>query len=344
MRGRVVRLGRVGEKQVDADAGDERAGDAERDHDRHLLPSEVVAPVVRIRRVLELLLLHPLVGRLLPIVGDEHAIRLHMARIGKSIAERIEIIHADQVIDMDEKPSAMLRGKPRSSMKIALEQLRSGRASACVSAGNTGAMLVGALFSIKAIEGVLRPTISSIVPKSNGRTGLLLDVGLNADCKPEQLNQFAIMGSVYAKLILGIEQPRVGLINVGEEEGKGNLLAQATYPLLKENKHINFIGNIEGRDVLIDKADVMVCEGFTGNIILKLAESLYEITHRNNIGSAYFDRFNFEDYGGTPVLGVSKPVIIGHGISGAKAFKNMVSVAQKMIETDVLTRMKEELQ
>lgn len=201
-------------------------------------------------------------------------------------------------------------------------------------------MLVGALFSIKALEGVIRPTISSIVPKADGGTGLLLDVGLNADCKPEQLNQFAIMGSVYAQLVLGIENPKVGLINVGEEEGKGNLLLQATYPLLKENKHINFVGNIEGRDVLQPKADVMVCEGFTGNIILKMAESLYEISQLRKVKDDFFERFNFEIYGGTPVLGVAQPVIIGHGISGSRAFMNMIHLAQIMLEKDVMQKMK----
>jgi glycerol-3-phosphate acyltransferase PlsX len=221
--------------------------------------------------------------------------------------------------------------------------LASGKADAFVSAGNTGAMLVGTIFTIKALEGVIRPTISTIIPKENGASGLLLDVGLNADCKPEQLNQFAVMGSVYAQLILGIDKPRVGLINVGEEEGKGNLLAQATYPLLKENQHINFIGNIEGRDILTDKADVMVCEGFTGNILLKFAESLYEIAQSKNIKDEYFQRFNFENYGGTPILGVSKPVVVGHGISGARAFKNMIVMARKMHEKDVLRKMKEEL-
>jgi glycerol-3-phosphate acyltransferase PlsX len=214
---------------------------------------------------------------------------------------------------------------------------------AFISAGNTGAMLVGSLFSIKALEGVLRPTISTIIPKENGGTGLLLDVGLNADCKPEHLNQFAVMGSVFAQLILGIEKPRVGLMNVGEEEGKGNLLAQAAYPLLKENRHITFIGNVEGRDILMEKADVMVCEGFTGNIILKMAESLYEITNRKKIHHEFLERFNFENYGGTPVLGVTKPVVIGHGISKAIAFKNMILVAQKMLEKKVLEQMKNEL-
>jgi glycerol-3-phosphate acyltransferase PlsX len=204
-------------------------------------------------------------------------------------------------------------------------------------------MLVGSLYALKPIEGVLRPTISTIIPKENGGTGLLLDVGLNSDCKPEQLNQFAIMGSVYAQNILGIENPRVALLNIGEEEGKGNLLAQATYPLLKENKHINFVGNVEGRDLLLDKADVMVCDGFTGNVILKLAESLFEVTQKKQIHHDYFERFNFENYGGTPVLGISKPVIIGHGISKGKAFKNMIALADKMIEKDVMQKLQAEL-
>src|SRR5688572_8848484 len=256
---------------------------------------------------------------------------------------RIKVVHAEQVIDMHEHPTKALKEKQQSSIAIGFHLLVSGKIDAFISAGNTGAMLVGALFSLKALEGVIRPTISTIIPKENGGTGLLLDVGLNADCKPEQLNQFAVMGSVFAQTILGIENPKVGLLNVGEEEGKGNILCQATYPLLKENKHINFIGNVEGRDVFIDKADVMVCEGFTGNIILKLAESLYDITQRKKIQHEYFDRFNFENYGGTPVLGVNKPVVIGHGISQARSFKNMIVLAQKMIEKDVMQRMKEEL-
>ncbi len=279
----------------------------------------------------------------LALIGNDKQLNALLAEYPLP-ADRIKVVHADQVIGMHEHPTKALKEKQQSSIAIGFHLLASGKIDAFISAGNTGAMLVGALFSIKALDGVLRPTISTIIPKEDGGTGLLLDVGLNADCKPEQLNQFAVMGSVYAQLILGIDKPKVGLINVGEEEGKGNILAQATYPLLKENKHIHFIGNIEGRDVLLDKADVMVCEGFTGNIILKLAESLYDISQRKKVEHEYFDRFNFENYGGTPVLGVSKPVIIGHGISKAKAFKNMILVAQKMIEKNVLGRMKEELQ
>ncbi len=281
-------------------------------------------------------------GITLSLVGDQERINPLLEEHGVP-AGRTRVVHAPEVIDMHEHPTKALKEKQQSSIAIGFHLLATGKTDAFISAGNTGAMLVGALFSIKALEGVLRPTISTIIPKEDGGTGLLLDVGLNADCKPEQLNQFAVMGSVYAQQILGIADPKVGLVNVGEEEGKGNLLAQATYPLLKENKQINFIGNIEGRDVLIEKADVMVCEGFTGNIILKLAESLYEIAHRRQLKDEYFDRFNFETYGGTPVLGVNKPVIIGHGISKAKAFKNMILVAQKMIEKDVLGAMSKAL-
>ena len=278
----------------------------------------------------------------LTLIGDEQQIKELLQQYEVPI-NNITVVHADQVIDMHESPTKALKEKQRSSISIGFHLLASGKTDAFISAGNTGAMLVGALFSIKAIEGVLRPTISSVIPKENGKTGLILDVGLNADCKPEQLNQFAVMGSVYVQQILGIENPRVALLNVGEEEGKGNILAQATYPLLKDNKHINFIGNIEGRDVLLDRADVIVCEGFTGNVILKLAESLYGISERQNLEHAYFERFNFENYGGTPVLGVNKPVIIGHGISQAKSFKNMIVLAQKMIDKNVMQRMKDEL-
>jgi phosphate acyltransferase len=278
----------------------------------------------------------------LVLIGDEAQLNALLKEYNVPL-EYITVVPSQEVIGMNEHPTKALREKKQSSIAIGFQLLAAGKMDAFISAGNTGAMLVGALFSIKAVEGVIRPTISTIIPKVTGGTGLLLDVGLNADCKPEQLNQFAIMGSVYAQLILGISNPRTALINVGEEEGKGNLLAQATYPLLKENKQINFIGNIEGRDVLLDKADVMVCEGFTGNIILKLAESLYQINKHQDINNPYLDRFNFENYGGTPVLGVAKPVIIGHGISGSLSFMNMLQLAQVMLEKDVMQKMREEL-
>ena len=273
------------------------------------------------------------------LIGDETQI-LSLLEQHSIDASKVKVIHASQNIDMHEHPTKALKEKQQSSIAIGFHLLASGKMDAFISAGNTGAMLVGALFSIKAFEGVLRPTIATVIPKENGGTGLLLDVGLNSDCKPENLNQFAVLGSLYAQHILDIENPRVALMNIGEEEGKGNLLAQASYPLLKANEAIHFVGNIEGRDVFMDKADVMVCEGFTGNVILKLSESIYEITQRKQIHHEYFDRFNFEMYGGTPVLGISKPVMIGHGISHGLAFCNMIKLSHKMIEIDLMGKMK----
>lgn len=277
----------------------------------------------------------------LVMIGDEEKIKLQLAS-GYNIPEKnFSIVHAPQVIEMHEHPTKALKEKQQSSIAVGFQLLATGKTDAFISAGNTGAMMVGALFSIKAIEGVLRPTIGAYMPRENGTLGLLVDVGLNADCKPENLNQFAVLGSLFAKHILKFEDPRVGLVNLGEEEGKGNILAQATYPLLKENKQINFTGNIEGRDILLDKADVLVCEGFTGNVVLKLAESVYDIVKRRNIHDEHFDRFDFEKYGGVPVLGVSKPVIIGHGISHATAFKNMIRIAALMMETDLSGKIRE---
>ncbi len=268
-------------------------------------------------------------------IGDEALVQPLLEEY-RVTSPNLHLIHAPEVIGYHEHPTKALKEKQRSSIAIGFHMLATGKIDAFLSAGNTGAMLVGAMFSIKPIDGVLRPTIATIVPKISGGTGVIADVGLNADCKPEQLNQFAVLGSLYAQYILNIAKPKVGLMNVGEEEGKGNILAQATYPLLKENNLVNFIGNIEGRDLFNDKADVIICDGFTGNIILKMAESVYDITQQRGFDNdAYFTRFHYENYGGTPVLGVAKPVIIGHGISNAKAFKNMVLVAEKMIESDL---------
>ena len=257
-----------------------------------------------------------------------------------NILDKVKVVHTTEVIGYNEHPTKALREKPNSSIAIGFKMLATGEIDTFASAGNTGAMLVGSMFSLKAVEGIIRPTIAAFFPKMNGQVGLLMDAGLNADCKPEQLNQFAVLGSIYAANILGIENPTVGLVNVGEEEGKGNILAQATYPSLKSNTAINFIGNIEGRDFFNDKADVMVCDGFTGNIVLKMAESFYEIAEKRGFANdEYMRRFHYQNYGGTPVLGVAKPVIIGHGISNDIAFKNMLELSVKMVETDFCNKM-----
>jgi glycerol-3-phosphate acyltransferase PlsX len=276
------------------------------------------------------------------LIGDKAIITQLLADNNIAIDD-LQVINASQVIEMHEHPTKALKEKKDSSIAIGFHLLSTDKADAFISAGNTGAMMVGALFSIKAIEGVLRPTIGAYLPREDGELGLLVDVGLNADCKPENLSQFALLGSLFAKHILNFEKPRVGLINLGEEEGKGNILTQAAFPLLKENKEINFIGNIEGRDLLTGKAEVMVCEGFTGNVVLKFAESIYDIVQRRQINDEHFNRFNFENYGGVPVLGVNKPVIIGHGISHAIAFKNMILIAEKMLQKDLTGKIRTSL-
>jgi glycerol-3-phosphate acyltransferase PlsX len=273
------------------------------------------------------------------LIGDEEKIILLLSENGIT-GGKFSIVHADQVIEMHEHPTKALKEKKQSSIALGFQLLATGMADAFISAGNTGAMMVGALYSIKGIEGVLRPAIGAYLPKENGNLALLLDVGLNADCKPENLSQFAVLGSLFARHILNIPNPRVALVNLGEEEGKGNLLTQAAYPLLKENHRINFIGNVEGRDLLPDKADIYICEGFTGNVVLKFAESVYDIVQSRNIVDEYFNRFNFEIYGGVPVLGVNKPVIIGHGISHAQAFDSMIRMAKKMHDEELIDKIK----
>lgn len=276
----------------------------------------------------------------LVLIGDEQALAplIEDARLDQS---RYTVVHSSQVIGMNEHPTKALKEKPQSSISLGFYLLQNKKVDAFISAGNTGAMMVGAIYSIKLIPGVQRPTISTVLPRENGTNGVLLDVGINADCKPENLVQFAILGSLYSQYIMGTSTPRVGLLNIGEEEGKGNLLAQATYPLLKENPLLNFIGNVEGRDIFKETVDVIVCEGFTGNVVLKMAESFHEVAVRRNIKDDYMNRFDHEQYGGTPILGVAEPIIIGHGISKAEAFKNMIINAQRMIETKLMDKIKE---
>ncbi len=265
----------------------------------------------------------------LVLFGDEVAIKDLFSRENADIS-LVDIVHTTEVIGMDEQATRAIAGKPDSSISRGFEHLKAGKIDGFASAGNSGAMMVGAMFSVKTVPGILRPAISSVIPKEDGSWGLFLDAGANADCKPEHLQQFAILGSLFLEHVYGVPNPKVGLMNIGEEEEKGNMLCQATHPLLKNTREINFIGNIEGRDLFNDKADVIVCDGFTGNVILKLAESFYSLIKRRKIKDEYFDRFNFENYGGTPVLGVNAPVIIAHGISNARAIKNMIHITRKV--------------
>ncbi len=270
------------------------------------------------------------------LIGQSQAASAYLPGL-EPYRHRFTFIEAAEVIGMHEHPTRALKDKPDSSIAIGFGMLQKGTADAFISAGNTGAMMVGAMYTVKAIEGIMRPTITTPMPRIDGKSNFLLDVGINADCKPEHLVQFAQLGSLYAHHVLGIPSPRVALLNLGEEEGKGNLLCQATYPLLKELPGINFIGNVEGRDIFQDKAEVTVCEGFVGNVVLKMAESIYDIFRmQKGIDDPFLDQFNFETYGGTPILGINSPVIIGHGISHALAFRNMIEVAGKIISSDLV--------
>lgn len=276
------------------------------------------------------------------LIGQEKVISelLHTPTITSA---SIEVVHADEVIEMGEHPTKALSQKINSSIAVGFGLLKAGKVDAFCSAGNTGAMHVGAMFSIKAIEGVLRPSLASLVPKEDDTYGIILDIGANADCKPEFLEQFGQIGSIYAKYVLNIDNPRVGLMNIGEEEQKGTVILQAAHQLLKNNPHINFIGNIEGRDIYTDKADVVVCDGFTGNVILKMAEAVYTTMHKRGLEDEFFAKFNYEAIGGSPVLGVNGNVIIGHGVSSPLAIKNMLLMAKRMAESNIHVKIKQAL-
>jgi glycerol-3-phosphate acyltransferase PlsX len=274
------------------------------------------------------------------LVGDKSIIESHLEKLGSS-GGSFDIIHASSVITMGEHPTKAFTQKPDSSIATGFGLLMKKQADAFCSAGNTGAMLVGSMFTIKPIQGVLRPGIAGFIPKETGKYGILLDVGANADCKPEVLDQFAVIGSLYSKYIFGIDSPKVGLMNLGEEEQKGTILTLAAHQLLKNNNKINFIGNIEGRDVFNDRADVIVCDGFTGNIILKMAETFYEVMERRNSVDEFIELFNYAGVGGSPILGVNGNVIVGHGISSPIAVKNMLIQAKALTEGKIFEKIKE---
>lgn len=273
------------------------------------------------------------------LIGDSDKAKSYLKE--KGIAEdKFEFVHTTEVIEMGEHPTKALAQKPQSSISVGFKLLKENEIHCFASAGNTGAMLVGSMFSVKAVPGVIRPCITSVLPKTNGGFGIILDVGTNADCKPDVLYQFAILGSIYAKEVYKIDNPKVGLLNIGEEPEKGNLVTQATHAMMKGTKDFNFIGNIEGSEVFEDKADVVVCEGFTGNVLLKTAEAFYSMIKKRDRSDDYFDRFNYELYGGTPILGINSNVMIAHGKSTPLAFKNMMVLSKEIIEANLNEKIK----
>lgn len=273
------------------------------------------------------------------LIGQEEAIRPLLEQHGEAAA-MLEVAPATQVIAMGEHPAKAYQQKQDSSIAVGYRMLHEGKVEAFCSAGNTGAMLVGAMFSVKPVPGVMRPAIANFVPKLHGGLGILLDVGANAECKPEMLEQFGELGSLYAQYVLGINKPKVGLMNLGEEEGKGTPITQAAHQLLKVNPHIHFIGNIEGRDLFNDKADVIVCDGYTGNVMLKMAESIYEIMAEKKMQDPFFDKFNYEAVGGSPILGINDNAIIGHGVSTPLAICNMLLQGYQMAHSGISDQIK----
>jgi glycerol-3-phosphate acyltransferase PlsX len=273
----------------------------------------------------------------------------------------IVIIHADEVVEMHDSPSKVLRSKRKSSMKIGLDLLKQGEGSAFVSAGNTGAVLAYSTVILRTVKGVDRPAIAIQLPTLKG-TSILLDAGANVDCKSTQLFQFGIMGHVFAEYILGKENPSVGLLSIGEEDGKGNEIVKETFQMLKKS-HINFIGNIEGKEVYRGNADVIVCDGFTGNVALKISESLAEMIGTNlklMFQSNWLSKLGYlllkpqlvqfkkkvdhSETGGAPLLGVNGVVIIAHGSSSPKAIKNAIHRAHELSEKNIIEHIKQDIE
>ena len=276
------------------------------------------------------------------LFGRESEILFYLKK-HKIAADKFTIIDCTDVIEMGEHPTKAFKQKPNSSISKGFSYLAKGEIDGFASAGNTGAMFVGGFYSVKAITGILRPAISTLIPREDGGVTVLLDVGENADCKPDVLYQFGILGSLFSKYVCGIKKPKVCLLNLGEEKTKGNLLTQATYQIMENNTDFNFAGNIEGRDIFDSNTDVIVCDGFTGNIVLKQAEGIYSIMEKRGLLDDYFNRFNYENYGGTPILGLNKTVIIGHGISNEIAIKNMIILTKDVVEANLNDKIKETL-
>ena len=292
------------------------------------------------------------------LVGQDEVLRKELA--AERVPGSISIVDAREVVSMDDTALAPIRKKRNSSVRVCANLVRDGKADAFVSAGHTGAAMTSAYMVLGTIEGVSRPALATILPRIGGHT-VLLDVGANVDTKPHNLREFAVMGHFYAQMMFGIDAPRVGLLSIGEEEGKGNELTKEVFRVLKETG-LNFIGNAEGRDIYNGNADVVVCDGFIGNVVLKASESLGEMVNRmlreeltRNIvrkagallaKSAFDDlkkRIDYSEYGGAPLLGVKGGCIICHGRSNAKAIKNALRVARDFVVNEMDAKIQEKV-
>jgi glycerol-3-phosphate acyltransferase PlsX len=277
----------------------------------------------------------------LVLIGDATAIsdKLQEMQVEPS---KFEIVHTSQVIEMADHPAKAFSQKKDSSIAVGYGMLKNGSLDGFCSAGNTGAMMVGASYTVNMIPGVLRPALVTVLPCVDNRESVILDIGLNPDCKPDVFLQYGILGSIYAKYVLGIDNPTVGLLNIGEEESKGTPAVKAAYELMKDYPGLNFAGNIEGNALFRETmTDVIVCDGFVGNVILKMGEAFYHLYKSRNLKDEYFDRLDWENIGGTPIVGINANVVIGHGIAKRKAIMNMVLQTRGVVHANLAQKIKE---
>ncbi len=284
---------------------------------------------------------HLLKDEKLVLLGNEALILEKLSEMSVE-PSLFEIVHTTQVIEMGDHPAKAFSAKKNSSIAVGYVMLKSGLIDGFCSAGNTGAMLVGASYTVNVIPGVYRPALATLIPSITGKASVILDVGLNPDTKPDVLLQYGILGRIFAKDVLEIANPTVGLLNIGEEESKGTVAIKSAYELMKEHPDLNFTGNIEGNHLYTERMpDVIVCDGFVGNIVLKQTEAFHHVCKQKNISDPFFDSLDFENIGGTPVIGINANVVIGHGISKRKAIMNMVLQTRAVVHADLAQRIKE---
>lgn len=278
----------------------------------------------------------------LVLIGDENVIKTGLSSYGID-ENAVSIFHAPEVIEMGDSPMRALMSKPNNSISVGLGLLKAGKIDGFASAGNTGAIFGASVVALGTVIENIRPCMMTFVPRLNNRDALMLDIGASADSKPENLYQFAMLGHTFYKYIMNVENPKTGLINIGEEPEKGNEVVKAAYKLMNGSKDFNFIGNVEGNELFSDKADILVCNGFTGNVVLKLCEGFYKLSRHFGFSNEYLEQFNYENQGGSAVLGINGAVVIGHGISNGKAIMNMVKFSAEIVENKLPWRIKEAL-
>lgn len=272
------------------------------------------------------------------VLFGNKAIILEELQVNGANDNDFEIVHTEDVIGMHDKPIKAFAKKTNSSLTIGFDYLKTGKIDTFASAGNTGAMLVGTMYSVGVLEGIIRPCLAALLPKEKGGLTVLVDVGVNPDAKPEMIYQFGLLGSIYAQYALGIENPKVGLLNIGEEEEKGNAQCQASIQLMKGTKDFNFIGNAEPNEIFKDNFDVIACDGFVGNLMMKNTEAFARTMAKSGLINDFIKSCNYEIYGGLPLLGANGIVIIGHGISNEKAIKTMVLQSKTIYDSKINER------